>query len=103
MAAPSSSAPTTASSLAVDVPDGRILYRARLGETVRSSPLPEGDRVFVGAVEGKGLGSLLALEADTGKVVWKRKLGPVFSSPALAGGLVLVGSDDERLHAVDAT
>ncbi|HVQ31668.1 MAG TPA: PQQ-binding-like beta-propeller repeat protein [Vicinamibacteria bacterium] len=88
--------------LAVDAIDGRIAYRVKLGEVVRSSPLPQGDRVFVGAVEGKGLGALLALDAANGKTVWKRKLGPVFSSPALAGGLVLVGSDDESLHAVDA-
>ena len=88
--------------LAVDAVDGRLLYRVKLGEVVRSSPLPQGDRVYVGAVEGKGLGALVALDAGSGKTVWKRKLGPVFSSPALAGNLVLVGSDDESLHAVDA-
>jgi outer membrane protein assembly factor BamB len=86
--------------LAIDTRDGRILYRVRLGEVVRSSPLPSGDRVLVGAVEGKGMGSLVALEVSTGKTLWKRRLGPVFSSPALAGGLVLVGSDDERLYAL---
>src|SRR5205085_551221 len=39
----------------------------------------------------------------TGKVAWKRALGAVFSSPALAGARVLVGSDDGSLYAVDAT
>jgi len=87
--------------LAVDAVDGRVLYRVKLGEVVRSSPLPHQGRVFVGAVEGKGVGALVALDARSGKPLWKRKLGPVFSSPALAGGLLLVGSDDESLHALD--
>jgi outer membrane protein assembly factor BamB len=87
--------------VALDLVDGRVLYRARLGEVVRSSPLVEGNCVYVGAVEARDSGSLVALDAHTGKAVWKRKLGAVFSSPALASGLVLVGSDDERLHAVD--
>ena len=88
--------------VAVDAIDGRVLYRVKLGEVVRSSPLPQDDRVYVGAVESKSVGALVALDARTGKSVWKRKLGPVFSSPALAGGLLLVGSDDESLHGVDA-
>jgi outer membrane protein assembly factor BamB len=86
--------------VAVDVESGEVRYRARLGQLVRSSPLPVGERVVVGVVEPKGAGSLVALDAK-GKLAWRAKLAGVFSSPALAGPHVLVGSDDGSLHAVD--
>jgi hypothetical protein len=65
---------------------------------VRASPLPVDGRVYVGVVDGK-VGAVSAVE--NGKLVWTRKLGSVFSSPALAGDRVLVGSDDGALHALD--
>jgi len=88
--------------VAVDLLDGTLRYRVKLGQMVRSSPVHVGSRVFVGVIEAKGLGALVSLDRETGKVVWKRKLGPVFSSPALGQGRVVVGSDDGSLHAFDA-
>lgn len=87
--------------VAVDVARGAIARRLRLGQVVRSSPLPLADRVVVGIVEPRGAGSLAAVERATGTLAWKLKLKPVFSSPALSGSRVLVGSDDGSLHAVD--
>lgn len=87
--------------IGIDVKDGREAYRVRLGKLVRSSPLPLGDRVLVGVVESKDAGLVAAVDARLGKILWKRKLGAVFSSPALAGALVVVGSDDGSLHALD--
>jgi dTDP-4-dehydrorhamnose reductase len=87
--------------VAVDVASAAIRWRARIGQVVRSSPLPVGDRVFVGVVEAKGAGGLVALDAS-GKTAWKARLQAVFSSPALCGERVVVGSDDGRVHAVDA-
>ena len=84
----------------VDVPNGRETYRVKLGEVIRSSPLPADDRLLVGVVEGKA-GAVAALEAGTGKTIWRRKLGAVFSSPALAPPFVIVGSDDASVHALD--
>lgn len=86
--------------VAVDVVEGRERFRAKVGQLVRSSPLPLADHVLVGVVDGKDGGGLVAVDTK-GKTLWKRKLGPVFSSPALAGDRVLVGSDDGSLHAVD--
>jgi len=86
---------------AVDLVDGALRYRVKLGEMIRSSPLPIGARVLVGVIEPKGAGALVALDRETGKTVWRRKLGPVFSSPAFAPGRVVVGSDDGSLHAFD--
>ena len=59
----------------------------KLGAVVRSSPLPLGDRVFVGRGRRQGTRRPRGPRRANGKPVWRRKLGPVFSSPALAGGL----------------
>jgi outer membrane protein assembly factor BamB len=88
--------------VAVDLVAGSPRYRTRLGQMIRSSPLSVGSRVVIGVIEARGAGSLVCLEASTGKPAWKRKLGPVFSSPALGAGRILVGSDDGSLHAFDA-
>jgi outer membrane protein assembly factor BamB len=88
--------------LGVDVLNGRPVYRARLGSLVRSSPLALSDRVIVGVVLDKGAGALVAVDAVKGKVIWRRALEAVFSSPAAAGERVLVGCDDGSLKAVDA-
>ena len=84
----------------VDVAAGRERYRVRLGRLVRSSPLPVAGRMIVGVVDGKS-GALVAVDATKGTAAWVRKMGPVFSSPAVSGGHVLVGSDDGFVHAVD--
>jgi outer membrane protein assembly factor BamB len=87
----------------VDVGRGEERYRLKLGQLVRSSPLPlPNGPVVVGVVEGKSAGALVALDPAKGKPLWVRKLGAVFSSPARAGALLLVGSDDGSLHAVAA-
>ena len=83
----------------VDTRSGEQRYRLKLGQLVRSSPLPADGRVFVGVVDGKN-GALVATDG-AGKLVWTRKLGAVFSSPALAGDVLLIGSDDGSLHAID--
>jgi len=88
--------------VAVAEAQGEERWRIKLGQLVRSSPLPAGPRLLVGVVESKSAGALVALEAATGKVAWMRKMGSVFSSPALAGTTALVGSDDGAVYAIDA-
>lgn len=88
--------------VAVAQAQGEERWRIRLGQLVRSSPLPVDKRVLVGVVESKSAGALVALEAATGKVAWMRKMGSVFSSPALAGATAIVGSDDGSVYAIDA-
>ena len=64
-----------------------------------SSPMVAGPRVFVGA----GDGGLYALEASTGRRIWRLSTGGrIRSSPAIADGVVYVGSMDGKLYAVDA-
>lgn len=86
----------------VDIVDGTERYRTRLGRLVRSSPVGWEDRVIVGVVEEKTAGGVASLDAAKGKLVWMRKAGAVFSSPAVAGATVLVGSDDGSVYALDA-
>jgi outer membrane protein assembly factor BamB len=87
--------------LGIDVRDGKEAYRYKAGALVRSSPLVHEGRVYAGVVDTKEAGALVALDALTGKLVWRRKLGAVFASPTLAGARILVGSDDGALHAID--
>lgn len=62
-----------------------------------SSPALAGDAVLVGA----GDGTLYALDAATGRVLWQYATeGRIRSSPAVADGTVYVGSADGSLHAV---
>jgi len=87
--------------IAVDVARGEVARRMRLGQVVRSSPLLTGEFAVLGAIDPKGAGALVALEAGSGKLAWRLKLKAVFSSAALAGARVIAGSDDGSLHAAD--
>jgi outer membrane protein assembly factor BamB len=87
--------------VAVDTASGEERFRLRVGDMVRSSPLALDGLVAVGTVAGKTGGALVAVEPSRRRVRWTRKLGAVFSSPALSGDRVLVGSDEGALHAVD--
>jgi outer membrane protein assembly factor BamB len=52
---------------------------------------------------GRGLdGEIVALEARSGKVQWRRRIGPSESSPAIAGGLVYLGDWLGNVYALDA-
>jgi polyvinyl alcohol dehydrogenase (cytochrome) len=69
------------------------------GGVIHSTPVVAGGCVFTGT----DLGNVYALNADTGKVVWKRSVGEsegsntfegagIVGSPAVSGGLVYVGA-----------
>jgi outer membrane protein assembly factor BamB len=62
------------------------------------SPAVAGGLVCLG---GGRDGTLYALDAQTGQAEWQFKTGgPIQSSPAIADGLVYVGSDDTSLYAL---
>jgi len=86
--------------LAIDVATGAERFRAKLGGMVRSSPLPLGDGIVVGVVDARSGGAVVSVDTK-GRVVWTRKVGAVFSSPASAGSYVLCGSDEDGLYALD--
>jgi outer membrane protein assembly factor BamB len=52
---------------------------------------------------GSGDGNVYALDANTGKLVWKFQTGNVVhASPAIADGMVFIGSWDRYFYALDA-
>jgi hypothetical protein len=83
--------------------EGHTLESAKFGfdrRTIQSSPAVVDGRVFVGARDGH----LYALDAGTGRLLWKvdHDRSWVITSPAVAGGLVYAGSSDARfVQAVD--
>lgn len=98
--------------------DGALRWQTRIGDSVfvdrqgrpgRSrydpwdyfvgSPLVDGERVYVGAPDG----SLVALRAEDGRLLWRAKTGgPIRATPVLVGDVVAIGSFDGRLHGFGA-
>jgi outer membrane protein assembly factor BamB len=96
----------------------RVVWRYRPPEPswVAATPLPAGDRVFVGVVHGSldRYGSLQCLDAATGKPMWtftnkgdRFRMKDAFSSPCLADGRIYIGegfhlNTECRLFCVEA-
>jgi outer membrane protein assembly factor BamB len=84
--------------------EGHGLESGKFGfdrRTIQSSPAVADGRVFVGSRDG----FLYAVNAETGKLVWRvdHRMSWVNTSPAVVDGVVYAGSSDERfLQAVDA-
>jgi outer membrane protein assembly factor BamB len=65
---------------------------------VDSSPAVANGVVYIGSGEG-----VFALNASTGKQLWKYRMSRVSNpSPAVANGVVYVGSDDHNVYALNA-
>lgn len=76
-----------------------VAWKFSANAKILSSPLVQGDRVYIGSADH----NLYALNRATGAVEWKFETGgAVNSSPAYSDGVVFVGSLDGRLYAVDA-
>ena len=96
--------PTTANQLrAYRLADGALLWTQDLGGMVLSSPTPVDDDVVV--APGLPQRHLVRLSGTSGDVVWQTAdLMDEFSntSPAVDGGLIVVGSNGGRYDAFDA-
>jgi len=93
---------------AMDATTGEISWRAaaaprETNAVVRSSPAIVGGRVIVTTGETTPMdGHAVALDATTGATLWSAKLADYStSSPAIANGVVYLGSFDTRLYALD--
>jgi outer membrane protein assembly factor BamB len=79
---------------------GTVAWRAILGSQVDSSPAIDGDRVVVGAANGRVYG----LDASTGRVEWRHQTGAAVKSfIAIFDGKAYVGSNDKALYCLDAS
>lgn len=97
---------------AVDAKQGTIRWKAATGDRIRATPAVEEGAAFVGNARGH----LYRFDLATGKREWtfdtagatldSSKFGwdrtTLQSSPAVAGGIVYVGSRDGSFYAVDA-
>jgi outer membrane protein assembly factor BamB len=65
---------------------------------LNASPAVRGARVFFGGLDG----TVYALDARSGRLLWKRELGSRISAGLIAaGGGIYAGTSDGRLHLVD--
>ena len=81
--------------------DGASLGSASYGSADQSSPVISGTTLYQG--RGFPLASVSALDVGSTAVVWNTPVEQVTnSSPALGGGLVIVGCNSGRYYALDA-
>jgi outer membrane protein assembly factor BamB len=63
---------------------------------VDGSPVIAGDALIVGTMDGR----LVVLALADGRQRWSYEIGgPIAGSPAVAAGMVIVGSDDWSVYA----
>jgi len=78
-------------------PRVRVLWRAMLGGSSKSTPAVLGNRVLVGADDGR----LYALDARSGQVRWSVSTGgDILGGPLVLDGKAYVGSGDGKLYEV---
>jgi outer membrane protein assembly factor BamB len=90
--------------LAINLANGERIWEANVGSA--STPAVAGNAIFLVDLED----NVIALERSSGKVFWrtalpvvrKKRFFSVWSGPTLAGGILWVVSNDERMIGVDA-
>ncbi len=82
---------------------GIVKWEKKIG-WVESSPLPDGDNIIFCAVDG----IVYNLNSKTGRFNWttryadkKKRYGSFYTSPAIAGNLILAGNSDYNMYAFD--
>lgn len=93
--------------LAVRASTGRVLWHRQFTGCVAASPAVGNGLVYLGFMDpppcrGNAPSFVAALDARTGKTVWRFQAGVVETSPLLAEGRVYFGSWDHRIYALDA-
>jgi outer membrane protein assembly factor BamB len=98
-------------SFALDVRTGKPMWHYNSGRCGWASPAVENGLVYQTFINhppicdapapGRG-GDIIAFDARTGKIRWRRSLAATESSPLVAGGLVYVGDWSGRVYALDA-
>jgi outer membrane protein assembly factor BamB len=79
---------------------GKLIWQRSLGADSNSSPVTSGNNVYVGTHYD---GSLDAFNMTTGGMLWNFPTGQPLDSPAVANGLVYVGSQDGHMYAIHAS
>ena len=95
--------------LAVDAHSGHVAWSHEFGRCIAASPAVGDGVVYVSLMgiapcthpDRDAPGLLVALQARTGRILWRFRPGVTESSPLLVRGLVYVGSWDHRVYAID--
>jgi outer membrane protein assembly factor BamB len=93
--------------LAVQARSGHVLWHRQFAGCVAASPAVGDGVVYVGFMDpppctGTSPSFLAALDARSGRTLWRFLAGVVESPPLLAYGRVYFGSWDRRVYALDA-
>jgi outer membrane protein assembly factor BamB len=86
---------------AIDVKTGDERFAADLGSLSAGSPAVLADRMIIGTDQGR----VVCLSPDGSKTLWEytgvADAAMVYSSPAVSGGIAVVGARDRHVHAID--
>jgi outer membrane protein assembly factor BamB len=85
---------------ALNATTGALLWKRSIGANSDSSPVTSGNNVYVGTYYD---GSLDAFNQATGAMLWNYPTRGPLDSPAVANGIVYVGSQDGNMYAVNAS
>jgi outer membrane protein assembly factor BamB len=93
----------------LDAATGKPVWRYRSGRCVAASPAVDAGVVFLSFLNKPPCnssrsdidGRVIAFDAKTGKVRWRRAIGPSESSPLVAFGLVFVGDWRGDVYGLD--
>ena len=95
--------------LAIDAASGEIAWEKRFGRCIAASPTVADGVVYqplmdpspCGNPDRDAPGYIVALDADTGRELWRFQAGVIESSPVLVDGLLYFGSWDRKVYALD--
>jgi len=77
----------------VDRSSGDVLWRTRLDGTVRSGPLLDEDRLYIGS-ESQPDGRVYAVRLRDGRILWRARAGSVAAPLALDGDALYAGTEE---------
>lgn len=95
--------------LAIEAATGKIAWQKRFKRCIAASPAVADGVVYqplmdpspCGEPDRDAPGYLVAMDADTGRTLWRFEAGVIESSPLFVDGLLYFGSWDGRVYALD--
>ena len=81
-----------------DITKSNVLWRKKIANTDAATPLAHDGKVYILVDRGKSRGTVLCLDAETGKEIWEEKLpksaSTYYSSPILVGDTLCCPRED---------
>lgn len=97
--------------LAIEAETGKVAWKKELGRCTAASPTVGDGVIYQPLMDPSPCrehredapGYVVALDAETGRELWRFRAGVVESSPLLVDGVLYFGSWDKKMYALDAT